>query len=236
MYFLKFIMLTMIITHPFPFITIEHLNSMDSKHINTNMNISDNFKTTVQNSINNTNNTVELAKSIAAFVRSHLYANTTHPKNHDVLDSIHHEEEMPATCSGYSRLTVATANALGYNARVVWTQGHTISEVYIDGWKVIDSTGDLMYNKSITDIHAGDTPITLTGVKGNDENYLDRLHKYENNPVIVMIDTEYLDTFAKRTTEPTTILKYIAFDTPVATGKQYSQNRTKLGNIREALR
>lgn len=229
---IKAMTIILILTQPFLYATLKQDN-MNSKHINNNIETTKEFNQYVKQHINKTNNTKEMSKRIAKFVRKELYANTTKPKNHDVLDSIHLKEEMPATCSGYARLTTATANALGLNARVIWTQGHTISEIYYEnqGWTVVDSTGDLMYNKSITNIHAEDTPIILTGIKGNDENYLNRLHKYEDNPVIVMIDTEYLNNFAKRTKEPKTLIKHLIQREPIATGYQYTENRIKLGNI-----
>lgn len=78
----------------------------------------------------------------------HLIANNTggdlRSEDEDFLST---DPRFKHICSEAAKLTVAYAQALGYNGRVIWMDGHTVSEIYNpdQGWVLVDSYGNVMF-------------------------------------------------------------------------------------------
>jgi hypothetical protein len=188
-----------------------------------------------------------VSRNLAEYVRNKLYHHIS--KDIDPRKIIYTNSEVPQICSGYSKLMVAVANALGYSARVIWTNGHTVSEIYFPnkGWVLIDTNGNLIFKNKyaeflslidVVDNFNESIPIRLSKETGNDHDYIkeNKTKVYDSNDIIVIIKGDKVLDFDDNTRNPKTVLKYILWGEPIAQGIQYiGNNRQRIGNSRTLL-
>ncbi|MBR9693051.1 transglutaminase domain-containing protein [Candidatus Woesearchaeota archaeon] len=239
-----------VLSKPFPFISMDYATTdFDERNVNSNVELTDKFQEVVKNAIaiSDKENISEVTRKIAEFVRTELYHDSA--LNLDIRGVVFEIAEIPQLCSGYSRLVVSVANTLGYDARVVWMKGHTISEIYFPekGWVLVDTNGNLVFKNEedeylsltqVTDDFSNAVPTRLSEPTDNDPDYLGNKETrvYDNNPIVVVIDGENLFDFGYRTRNLMTVTNYVLFGNPVARGVQYiSNDRTRLGNARWVL-
>ncbi|MBP7652103.1 hypothetical protein KA977_01690 [Candidatus Dependentiae bacterium] len=240
----------------FPFITMRYIqnkiefNSFET--INYNMPVSEYSSKYIKKYFEKINISWEKEEDVIfvinEFVRKHLK-----PENNDLnsLDDIfitaENGSEYNAICSGYSQLTCAVAQTLGFKSRVIWMRGHTVSEIYFEktGWIMIDTNGNLMFkNKNnglpgcLIDIifeFENFIPVRISNeMAGNDYDYIKMKNTwiYRNNPVIVVIENSNLLSFTSNSRNPVKVLQYL-FGKEIANGIQFfHKGGSKLGNQR----
>lgn len=237
---------------PFLVISMEYIDTMEefnSKNFNFTVPVSNNFRLKVKKDLQHIinecgkNDVFHVAQKLTKYVRSHLS-----PKNniiHDLDAVLEFEGKTPAVCSGYAKLLAAVASTLGYKSRVIWMDGHTVSEMWFPGygWVLVDTNGNLMfkdekgnYTSLLYTVENFDkvSPKRIASPAGNNPDYLSsgKYSVYKNNSVIVVIEGPRLFDFDVRAKSPSFILKYIFLNKPIAKGIQYIDGgRRKLGNI-----
>lgn len=240
----------------FPFITMKYAytenkfnyNDLDiAMRINPKLkkNIISELKPLLPTYVPNSDTVFQYSGILAKYVRSHLYQriNTVH----DIAKILNSSKEYPAICSGYSKVLAYVAQALGFKSRVIWMNGHTVSEVFYPdyGWVLVDANGNLMFREkkkyiSLIDVVVNfndAVPVRLVAASccGNDDpDYLlsNNYTVYRKNNIIVVIEGSRLFDFDIRTKSPIVLLKYILGIDNVAEGIQYVSGREKLGNLR----
>lgn len=239
----------------FPFVTMSYATSaegFDSKQVDTSVPLSEDFKRRVAEDlggeVEDRSDVLGVSSALAAYVRSQLFHEEGHVVR-DVQAVLDSSGEDGALCSGYARLLVAAAQSLGYDARVVWMQGHTVSEVYFPdyGWVLVDSSGNLTFKDRegkcagllyVVENPDEAGPLRAADQTANDSDYLRSGGQavYGNNPVLVVIEGPRLFDFDVRTRSPGPVLEYLVLGRPVAAGVQYiAGGRTRLGNLRRLV-
>jgi len=238
----------------FPFITMSYKYNVDdfnSNELNSDLPLDKEFKEKVSEELNpilkNQKDVFFVSSVLAEYVRSHLF----HKSNviHDVNNILESPEEYPAICSGYSGFLAALAQSLGYKARVVWLNGHTVSEIYFPdyGWVLVDTSGNLIFQDkngkylSLLDVVENFdevNPLRLASQTNNDHDGLSSggYFNYKDNDIIVVIEGPRIFDFDIRTKSPKVLINYILGRQDVARGVQYiGGGREKLGNLRISL-
>lgn len=238
----------------FPFIALSYKETVDDfnfSKLNLELPLSPEFKKRAPNELEpfleNEEDVFLISSILAGYVRSHLFHQSNTINNVDeILES---DEEYPAICSGYSKFLVSIAQALGYQARVVWMDGHTVSEIYFPeyGWVLVDTSGNLIFQDKeakylsllyIVEHFEDVTPKRLAAETNNDPDYLSsgKHSVYDNNEIVVVIEGPRLLDFFIRTKSPLVLINYILGKEDVAKGVQYTAgSRERLGNLRYCM-
>ena len=92
-------------------------------------------------------------------------------------DFISEDIRFKKICSESSKLAVIFAQSLGYNGRVVWMYGHTVSEIYHPdkGWLMIDTYGNVMFKRN-----------------GEYLSIVDIISDYKNTQPLNIVEANYL--------------------------------------------
>jgi len=241
---------------PFPFVTMSHVNTAAAFNAATPagaIDAGDGFRRRVRDAlgpaVQDTTDVRTVSSALAAYVRAHLFHEQRDPLRDlpAVLDS---EGEDGALCSGYAKLLTAAAQALGYDARVVWMAGHTVSEVNFPGrgWVLVDSSGNLMFRNAegnwagalyVVEHPDGVVPTRPADRTDNDLDFMSsgRGSVYARNPVLVVIEGARVLDFDARGKSPGPALRYVLLGRPVACGIQYTGGgRPALGNAGRLIR
>lgn len=241
---------------PFPFVTMSHVKAAAAFNAPTPsgaIDAGDGFRRRVRDAlapaVGDTTDVGAVSFALAVYVRSHLFHEQRAPLRdlQAVLDS---DGEDGALCSGYARLLAAAAQALGYDARVVWMAGHTVSEINFPGrgWVLVDSSGNLMFKDAegnwagALDVveHLDEVvPARPADRTDNDPDFMSsgRLSVYARNPVLVVIEGARVLDFDARSKSPGPALRYVLLGRPVARGIQYTGGgRPALGNAGRLIR
>ena len=239
----------------FPFIALfykETAGSFNYNNLDLEMPISREFKQKVSDDLglvleNKKDDIFFVSSILAEYVRSHLFHKSNIIDNVDkILES---QEEYPAICSGYAQFLASIAQALGYQARVIWLDGHTVSEIYFSdyGWVLIDTSGNLIFQDkdgnyvSLLYVVEHFEDVTPKRIAVRTENDPDALSSgnpavFNKNKIIVVIEGPRLFDFFVRTKSPSVLINYILGREDVAKGIQYTANgREKLGNLRACI-
>lgn len=239
----------------FPFITLSYKNrptDFNSSKLNLELPLSQGFKKRVSDDLGpllegRKEDVFFVSSTLGEYVRSHLFHKSNTIDNPDkILES---QEEYPAICSGYSKFLVSLAQALGYQARVIWLDGHTTSEIYFPeyGWVLVDSSGNLIFQdesgKYVSLLYAVENfdkviPKRIASQTNNDHDGLSSggYLNYKENDIIVAIEGPRLFDFYKRTKKPLVLINYILGREDVAKGIQYiGRGRERLLNFRYSL-
>ena len=233
----------------FPFITLAYkdtINSFNESELDLTLPLSENFKEQVSKDLKpvlqDNDDVFYISSTLAEYVRSHLF----HKSNviHNVDEILESSDEYPAICSGYSKFLVSISQAVGYKARVVWLDGHTVSEIYFPeyGWVLVDTSGNLIFQdkdeKYVSLLYVVEhfedvVPKKLVvDSQQNDISYRGYV-VFNDNDVIVAIEGPRLFDFDIRTKSPLVLINYVLGKEDIAKGIQYTaEGRHKLGNFR----
>ncbi len=233
----------------FPFISFFHketVNDFNFNELNFKVSLSQEFKERVSNDLGpvlqDKKDVFFISSVLAKYVRSHLF----HKSNtiHNVDEILESPDEHPAICSGYSKFLVSLAQAMGYEARVIWLNGHTVSEIYFPeyGWVLVDTSGNLIFQdkdgKYVSLLyvveHFEDVIPKRLVVESQQSNISSNGYiVFDDNDVIVVIEGPRLFDFDIRTKSPKVLINYILGKEDVAQGIQYTAGgRERLGNYR----
>lgn len=251
LYYLKYM-------NVFPFITIEHIESIEEFNEIDNLSYELELSEYSENIINEYFSKMDMDNmsyeniiyEITLFVRENLQ----HQSNviHKIAPILESEEPYPAICSGYSKLAVAISNTLGYPARVVWMWGHTVSEIYFAdyGWVMVDTNGNVIFRNKQSNKFASIIDLTdnfddyVPEKIISDEKFLeedlspdyleeeDSINVFDDNEIIVVIDADNLMDFDIKSNNLVEIIGYLTGD-DIAEGIQYvGKNKINYGNKR----
>jgi hypothetical protein len=186
---------------------------------------------------------------LTKFVRKKMY----HQKNIiSSLDQFVQSGKVAGICSGYSKFFACLCQALGYQARVIWLQNHTVSEVYFpdQGWVMVDTYGNVIFKNeqgklcSLIEIYlkgpGGMKAQRIVSSDADDDlDYLisGTLQAFYDSENIITLRGRHLFDFAYRSKCPQNIFNYFFFNHPIAVGLQFVSRKSsrKFGNKRELV-
>lgn len=147
-------------------------------------------------------------------------------------------------CSESSKVAASLAQALGYWSRVVWTNGHTVTEIYDKtyGWILVDTYANVWFKdkngtpQSLLDVRYNYPSISAEKIVSDRDKlyqeFLRRQSVYYNNNTYVVISGDGLLEFDKKTHQLSYILKSIFNLEDIAHGVQYTGGElAKVGNM-----
>jgi len=165
-------------------------------------------------------------------------------------DIISKDKKYLQLCSESSKIFISFMQSMNYSARVIWMNGHTISEVYSkeNGWIVVDTYGNIMFKdkkgkyQGILDITKKFNQLNVLEIVDakyeNNPNYLDEglsnkeFDVYKKQNLFVIIEGKYLMDFHLNTRRVEKVLDFMLFNHPFATGVQYlKEDSKKVGNV-----
>lgn len=236
----------------FPFITLyyrETIQDFNYNELDLKIPLSEEFKEKVSNDLNpilQDNKDVFFVSSVLTdYVRSRLFDESN--VVHNVDEILESTKKYPAICSGYAKFFTSVAQALEYQSRVVWIDGHTISEIYFPdyGWVLVDTIGNLMFHDKngkyvgllyVVEYFDSIIPERIISESDNDNIALKEYDVYEKNELIVVIEGPHLLDFDIRTKSPKILINYIFGEEDVAKGIQYiGVGREVVGNYRATI-
>ena len=149
-------------------------------------------------------------------------------------------------CSESSKIFVTIMQALGYNARVIWMDGHTTSEVFIGNkWILVDSYFNLMFKnkkgeyisllESVKNFKKNIPVRIVEPVYSNNTDFLidsNIINVYNNQKLFVVLDGKHLFNFHKNTKDITKIIKFIIGNNLIGRGIQFiGFGGSRVGNV-----
>jgi len=149
-------------------------------------------------------------------------------------------------CSESSKIFVTIMQALGYNARVIWMDGHTTSEVFIGNkWILVDSYFNLMFKnkkgeyisllESVKNFKKNIPVRIVEPVYSNNTDFLidsNIINIYNNQKLFVVLDGKHLFNFHKNTKDITKIIKFIIGNNLIGRGIQFiGFGGSRVGNV-----
>jgi hypothetical protein len=166
-------------------------------------------------------------------------------KDMDFLDA---DDKFMNICSETSKMIVAYMQALGHEARVVWMDGHTVSEVWFPerGWVLVDGYFNVMFydnsvpvglntvtsdywrlepRRIVDSIHENMPDLTQT-------DYFSKENVYNKQWLFIVLSGEDVLSISYRNREIGTILKSMLNIEPLAVGVQILHtNDRRVGNV-----
>ncbi|MBU2544903.1 transglutaminase-like domain-containing protein [Patescibacteria group bacterium] len=239
----------------FPFITLYYrgtVKDFNYNELNLEIPLSQEFKEKVSSDLDpilqDSEDVFFISFTLTDYVRSHLHSEGSETNVvHNVDEILESSEKYPAICSGYSKFFASVAQALGYQSRVVWINGHTISEIYFPnyGWVLVDTIGNLMFQDKdgeyvsllyMVEYFNSAIPKKIIPEANNNSTSLEEYSVYNKNNLIIVIEGPHLLDFDIRTKSPKVLVNYVFGREDVAKGIQYvGMGRETVGNYRATL-
>jgi len=231
----------------FPFITLYYRKTIEDFNYNgldLEIPLSDKFKEKVFSDLKpvleDNKDPFFVSVVLTDYVRSYLTTEDSVTNVvHNVDEILESSEKYPAICSGYAKFFASVAQTVGYQSRVVWIDGHTVSEIYFPnyGWVLVDTIGNIMFQdkngKYISSLHVVEYFDSVTPKRITSEAFSEEYAVYDKNNLIVVIEGSHLLDFDLRTKSPKVLINYILGKDEVAKGIQYTGvGRETLGNYR----
>ena len=245
---------------PFPFISIQYKSFSEfnappsANHINLKITMDIAQKSKLQKMIlnHNINLTGDIFEDITSISR--LTRIIMHNSNGNIIRKVNEVassmKNFKSICSESSKVFITIMDTYGYTGRVIWMNGHTVSEIYHKGhgWIMVDTYGNLIFKdanghlQSMLDINKNFeklTPIHLTErIHDDNPDYFEsrfifkKNNTFNNQNLFVVIDNSYLDSFHKKTRSIPDVLKYLLFGKEFARGIQFAKpSEKKVGNV-----
>jgi len=225
-----------IIYLPFPFIEMDYLNQENFYKRPENYH----YNKPLDSLISNIQSEVLNARKIVYFGEGNLVRSKN---NINIKD-----KKFKAICSETSKVLFHNLKLKNISTRVVWMNGHTVTEVYHPetGWFLVDPYGDIIVQNcfgkylnliqikkekcfNIIDI----TPDTGVGTNYKSINYFNSEENvYKKNDLFVVINEQYLYDFHIETKKFKNILNFVFGKNDIGKGKQMlDEDSKKVGNF-----
>lgn len=221
---------------PFPFIEIKYVNEtlFYSKPLNyQNDKPLDNLIFEIKNEVRATRDIIYSGEGDVIRTKKNIFQK---------------DKKFMNICSENSKVFYQKLKSKNIPARVVWMNGHTVTEVYHPetNWFIVDSYGDIMVKNckgdylSIIEIKKEKcldiidiSPDTGPGVNYKSDNYLDSdSNVFKSNELYVVIEDEYLFQFHINSKNIIKIIKFILRKNEIGKGKQLIEDGyNKVGNF-----
>ncbi|RLA74071.1 MAG: hypothetical protein DRG11_06230 [Epsilonproteobacteria bacterium] len=167
-----------------------------------------------------------------------------------ISDVLSEDKKYKNICSESSKIFVTLMQSIGYPARVIWMEGHTVSEIYTkkDGWILVDAYWNLIFkdkkgkyqsllaiNRNFNNIK----PFNIINKKyKNNLDYLENgyifkeRNIYNDQNLFVVIEGKSLDNFHEKTRNINNILNAVFLNNQFTNGIQFiKEDSKKVGNV-----
>ena len=232
-----------VVLKPFPFFHVEYSSKKEWDRLTTNVD-SNYFKrevfvpTYLKNALDLVKKKSEEEKIIwATKITREIQRNSFGTEIRDSKTILQNNINLHSVCSESSKIFTTLMNLLDIPSRVIWMNGHTVSEVYVnERWVLMDTYGNITaVNKEGNGVGIGDVIMNFKSVQFKqiiddkvlknkfgayhppnflDARVADRYSEYikqvfEHQNLVLAIHSKHLFSFHRKTKEPLTILKSI---------------------------
>jgi len=169
----------------------------------------------------------------------------------NITEIVRVNERFSRICSENAKVFVALMQAIGYSGRVIWLDGHTVSEIYHPetGWIMVDPHGNVIFKNKFNEYmsllavnkdyqNARPEKVVDSKYLGLSDfmegNYLTKdINVFKNQTTFVVLDGNSLFSIHKKNRDVGSIFNSVFFgEASVAEGLQYiTVNSKKYGNF-----